>query len=75
MAGACRRESSLAYQVLLGMLEERFPIILTEAMVLEYADVLGRPQVRQLTRLDRPQSEDLIMDLIALSQQVQTCFS
>ncbi|MFO7907517.1 MAG: PIN domain-containing protein [Pirellulaceae bacterium] len=75
VAGACRRESSLAYQVLLGVLEERFPIILTEAMVLEYADVLGRPQVRQLTRLDRPQSEDLIMDLIALSQQVQTCFS
>ena len=33
VAGACRHKSSLAHQLLLGVLEERFPIILTEAIV------------------------------------------
>jgi predicted nucleic acid-binding protein len=75
VAGACRRESSLAYQLLLGVLEETFPIILTESIVLEYLDVLARPAVRRLTRLNRRQSEDLVTDLVALSREVQLRFS
>ena len=51
VAGACRHESSLAYELLLGVPEERFPIILTEPIVLEYLDVLARPAVRTLTGL------------------------
>ncbi len=58
VAGCCRRESSLAYRLLLGVLEERFPIILTEPIVLEYLDVLARPAVRRLTGLTRRQSEE-----------------
>ena len=42
VAGACRRESSLAYRLLLGVLEERYPLVLTEPIVLEYLDVLAR---------------------------------
>lgn len=75
VAGACRHESSLAYELLLGVLEERFPIILTEPIVLEYLDVLARPAVRALTGLTRHQSEDLVTDLIALSRKVQLRFS
>lgn len=75
VAGACRHETSLAYEVLLGVLEERFPIILTEPIVLEYLDVLARPTVRALTRLTRRQSEELITDLLALSRKVQLRFS
>jgi predicted nucleic acid-binding protein len=75
VAGACRNESSLAYELLLGVLEERFPIILTEPIVLEYLDVLARPTVRALTGLTRRQSEDLVTDLIALSRKVQLRFS
>lgn len=75
VAGACRHESSLAYALLLGVLEERFPIILTQPIVLEYLDVLARPHVRALTGLTRRQSEDLVMDLIALSRKVQLRFS
>jgi len=75
VAGACRHESSLAYELLLGVLEERFPIILTEPIVLEYLDVLARPAVRALTRLTRRQSEDLVTDLIVLSRKVQLRFS
>ncbi len=75
VAGACRHESSLAYQFLLGVLEERFPIILTEPIVLEYLDVLARPAVRRLTGLNRRQSEELVTDLISLSRKVQLRFS
>ena len=75
VAGACRRESSLAYQILLGVLEERFPLILTEPIVREYLDVLARPAVRALTGLSRRQSEELVTDLIALSYRVQLHFS
>ena len=75
VAGACRHESSLAYELLLGVLEDRFPIILTEAIVLEYLDVLARPPVRALTGLTRRQSEDLVADLMALSRKVQLRFS
>jgi predicted nucleic acid-binding protein len=75
VAGACRHESSLAYQLLLAVLEERFPIILTEPIVLEYLDVLARPAVRALTSLTRRQSEELVTDLISLSHKVQLRFS
>jgi putative PIN family toxin of toxin-antitoxin system len=75
VAGACRHETSLAYRFLLGVLEERFPIILTEPIVLEYLDVLARPAVRGLTGLTRRQSEELITDLISLSRKVQLRFS
>lgn len=75
VAGACRHESSLAYELLLGVLEARFPIILTEPIVLEYLDVLARPAVRALTGLTGRQSEDLVMSLISLSRQVQLRFS
>ncbi len=47
VAGACRNELSLAYKLLLGVLEERLPIILTELIVLEYLDVLARPTVHK----------------------------
>jgi putative PIN family toxin of toxin-antitoxin system len=75
VAGACRRESSLAYQLLLGVLEEKFPLILTESIALEYLDVLERPAVRRLTGLSHRESEELVTDLIALSRQVQLGFS
>lgn len=75
VAGACRHESSLAYQLLLGVLEGSFPIILTEPIVMEYLDVLARPTVRALTGLNRRQSEELVTDLISLSRKVQLRFS
>lgn len=75
VAGACRREQSRAYQFLLGILEEKYPLILTPAIVMEYLDVLERPSVRELTALSRRQSEELVTDLIALSQKVQLRFS
>ena len=75
VAGACRHESSLAYGVLMGVLEERFPLILTPPIVLEYLDVLARPAVRALTGLNRRQSEELVTDLVALSHKVQVRFS
>jgi predicted nucleic acid-binding protein len=75
VAGACRHETSLAYQLLLGALEGAFPIILTEPIVLEYLDVLARPAVRGLTGLTRRQSEELVADLIASSRKVQLRFS
>lgn len=74
-AGACRHESSLAYQLLLGVLEEAFPIILTEPIVLEYLEVLTRPTIRALTGLSRRQSEDLVNALISRSHKVQLRFS
>ena len=75
VAGACRHESSLAYQVLLGVLDQTFPIVLTEPIVLEYLDVLARPSVRALTGLTHRQSEELITDLISVSRTVQLRFS
>ncbi len=75
VAGACRHESSLAYQLLVGVLEGSFPIILTEPIVMEYLDVLARPTVRALTGLNRRQSEELVTDLISLSRKVQLRFS
>jgi predicted nucleic acid-binding protein len=75
VAGACRHESSLAYRFLLGILEERFPLIVTTPIVLEYLDVLNRPAVRELTALTGRQSEDLVTDLISLSRKVQVRFS
>ena len=75
VAGACRHESSLAYQLLLGVLEGTFPIILTGPIALEYLDVLARPTVRALTGLNRRQAEELVTDLISLSRKVQLRFS
>ncbi len=54
VAGACRHESSMAYRLLLGVFEETYPTIVTEAIVLEYLDVLARPAVRALTGLNNP---------------------
>jgi len=75
VAGACRREGSLAYAVLLKILEERIPLVLTGPIVLEYADVLSRPAVRNLTGLTSQQSVDLVTELIALSEKVQLRFT
>lgn len=75
VAGACRHESSLAYEVLMGILDERFPIILTPPIVLEYQDVLARPAVRALTGLSRREASDLIAELVAISRKVQLRFS
>jgi predicted nucleic acid-binding protein len=75
VAGACRHESSLAYQLLMGVLEEAFPIALTEPIVLGYLDVLARSSVRVLAGLNRRQSEELVTDLISLSRKVQLRFS
>jgi predicted nucleic acid-binding protein len=59
----------------LGLLEERFPIILTEPIVLEYLDVLARPAVRALTGLTRRQADELVAELMALSRKVHLRFS
>lgn len=75
VAGACRRESSLAHRLLMGVLEETIPIILTEPIVLEYLDVLVRPTVQRLTGLSPRQSAELVSDLISLSREVQLRFS
>ena len=75
VAGACRHATSLAYEILLGVLEQRFPIILTEPIVGEYLDVLTRPAIRRLTGLTPRDSDDLVTDLIALSRRVQLSFS
>lgn len=75
VAGACRHETSRAYQLLLGVLEQRYPIILTEPIIEEYLDVLARRPVRALTGLTRRQSEELVLNLIAMSRKVQLRFS
>lgn len=75
VAGACRHESSLAYEVLLGILDERFPVILTPPIVLEHQDVLARPAVRALTGLSRREASELIAELVAISRKVQLRFS
>jgi predicted nucleic acid-binding protein len=75
VAGACRHEGSPAYEVLLGVLHRRVPLMMTEAIALEYLDVLQRPRVRAVTGLSHKQSADLVTDLIALSQEVQINFA
>jgi putative PIN family toxin of toxin-antitoxin system len=75
VAGACRHESSMAYRLLCGVLDRKYPIVVTEPIVLEYLDVLERRKVRALTGLSRRQSEELVTDLISLSRQVQLRFS
>jgi predicted nucleic acid-binding protein len=65
----------LAYRLLLGVLEERFPLVVTEPIVAEYLDVLTRPTVRALTGLNHRQSEELVTDLVSLSHKVQLRFS
>jgi predicted nucleic acid-binding protein len=74
VAGACRHEASRAYQILMGVLERKIPLILTLGIVLEYQDVLQRPRVLALTGLTHAQSVDLVDDLIHLSREVQLAF-
>jgi len=71
VAGACRHAGSMAYRLLLGVLREEIPLILTPSIALEYQDVLLRPRVLDLTGLTHAQSVDLVTDLIALSRRVQ----
>jgi predicted nucleic acid-binding protein len=75
VAAACRRENSLAHRIVMGVLLEEIPLILTEAISLEYLEVLQRPRILELTRLNHSQSADLVTELIALSHRVQTRFS
>ncbi|MFV1991697.1 MAG: putative toxin-antitoxin system toxin component, PIN family [Acidimicrobiales bacterium] len=75
VAGACRHETSHAYQVLMGVLHGQIPLMLSQAIALEYQDVLQRSRIRHLTGLNHQQSEELISALIALSQKVQIYFS
>ena len=74
VAGACRHEASRAYQVLIGVLERKIPLILTLGIALEYQDVLQRPRVLALTGLSHAQSVDLVDELIHLSREVQLVF-
>ena len=74
VAGACRHEESPAYQILMAILHRRLHLILTEGIIAEYEDVLLRPAVRRLTGLTPNQSRELILDLVALSQQTQLQF-
>ena len=75
IAGACRHAGSLAYRVLMAVLEGQVQLMLTEGIVAEYADVLGRPPVRKLTGLTVKQNANLVLDLISLSHQTQLHFS
>ncbi|MFG0254760.1 MAG: putative toxin-antitoxin system toxin component, PIN family [Rhodopirellula sp. JB053] len=75
VAGACRHEGSLAYLLLMAVLGRHVPLMLTEGIVAEYADVLGRRTVRKLTGLPAKQNADLILALISLSHQTQLHFS
>ncbi len=75
VAGACRHELSLAYQVLIAVLDRRIPLMLTEGITAEYEDVLARPSIRKLTGLTVKQNTDLILELISLSHQTQLHFS
>ena len=74
VAGACRRQGSRAYEVLMAVLRGRTPLILTPAIALEYQDVLQRPGVRELTGLTHEQSVDLVDDLIVRSRRVHIHF-
>lgn len=49
--------------------------MLTEGIVAEYTDVLGRSAVRRLTELTVKQNADVILDLISMSRQTQLHFS
>ena len=71
VAGACRHESSLAHKVLMAVLHESVPLMLTPGIAWEYLDVLQRPRIRRLTGLRHDQSNDLVTELIALSHKVQ----
>lgn len=75
VAGACRHVGSPAYQLHLGVLYRRVPLMMTEAIALEYLDVLQRPRVLAVTGLTHKQSADLVTDLIALSHEVQINFT
>lgn len=75
VAGACRHEQSAAYQILMGVLEEDVPLMLTPAIALEYLDVLLRPRILSLTGLNHSQSADLVAELISVSRQLQNRFS
>lgn len=75
VAGACRREDSFAHRVLMGVLEKRVPLMLTEAIALEYLDVVQRPRVLKLMKLDLSEAADLVTALIAVSREVQIGFS
>jgi predicted nucleic acid-binding protein len=74
VAGACRHAGSLAYRILLGVLREQVPLILTPSIALEYQDVLQRAGVLALTGLTHAQAVDLVTDLIALSRKVHVAF-
>ena len=74
VAGACRHPTSLAYKILIAVLKKRVPLMLTEAIIAEYADVLGRQKVRGLTGLVPKQNADLILELVSLSYQTQLHF-
>ncbi len=75
VAGASRHEGSSAYQLLLAILHRRVPLMMTEAIALEYLDVLQRPRVLAITELTHKQSADLVTDLIGLSHEVQINFA
>jgi len=75
VAGACRHESSLAYRILMAVLQRRVQLILTEGIIAEYEEVLGRLAVRRLTGLTSTQNGELVLDLIALSLQTQLHFN
>ncbi|MDZ4847991.1 MAG: PIN domain-containing protein [Pirellulaceae bacterium] len=75
VAGACRHALSLAYRLLLTVLQKRVAMILTESIIGEYLDVLSRRHVRSLTGLTVKQSSELVLNLIALSFQTQLHFS
>lgn len=75
VAGACRHRSSLAYQILMAILAKQIPLIVTEPILAEYTDVLGRKAVRQLTGLTPQQNMELVLELVALSYQTQLQFS
>ena len=74
VAGACRRSGSMAYRVLLGIVQGRVPLVLTPGIALEYQDVLLRPRVLELTGLTPGQALDLVTELIAVSRKVHLAF-
>lgn len=75
VAGACRHDGSQAYEIVLGVLHKRIPLMLTEAIALEYLDVLQRSRVLAVTGLTHKQSAELVTNLIALSHEVQINFA
>ena len=75
VAGACRRERSFAHRVLMGVLEQEVPLILSEAIALVYLDVLQRARILELTRLHHSEAADLLTALVAVSWEAQIGFS